>query len=325
MENKTSSIKENSRLTPICRRIHPRVEVFLPVQIEARTASNNLPLNLTGYTTDISEGGLGVILKERLKVSSNLKLFVDSTIHYPAFQTEAITLWKDTDILAKDGVIRYGLRFSETKDRDLVKDFLNKVNLHHVENFFGFALPDHLREACKDNYVFEKFDQKKIMEVIDFVPPFLKLKKMVVLSTDRQDILQAKSLGIGVITPKDTAGHYNETIYLAMCGWLMASAASVFLAILFPTTAPQVVEANGVKPLPLSGEMKGLWKPASSGTTFFVESTIIKKRFQLVIMKTVITFDNIHFGIIEELKLVLTPKNSIWSARPFPHPTILEI
>lgn len=323
MENRIT--EENSKLKSICRRFHPRVEVSLPVQIEARTASNNLPLNLSGYTTDISEGGLGVILKERLKVSSNLKLFIDSTIHYPQFHTEAITLWKDADILAKDGVIRYGLRFSETKDRDLVRDFLNKVSLHRVENFFGFALPDHLKETCKDNYVSEKFDQTQIMKVIDFIPPFLKIQKIVVLNTDRRDILRAKSLGIGVVTPRDTTGHYNETIYLAMCGWLMASSASVFLAILFPATAPQVVETNGVKPLPLSGEMKGLWKPAPPGTIFFVESTVIKKRLQLVIMKTTITFGNIHFGIIEELKLVLTPKDSIWSARPFPHPAILGI
>lgn len=325
MKNIINITGENTELKPICRRIHHRVEVSLPIRLEAKTASCNLALNLTGYATDISEGGLGLILKEKLPVPANLKLFVDPTADYPGFQAKAVTLWRNADILTNNSAIRYGLRFSETKDSDLARDFLNKACLHHVENFFGFTLPDHLKETCKDNYVSEKFDQKQILKVIDFVPPFLKIQKMVVLSTDRRDILQAKSLGIGVVTPKDTTGHYNQTIYLAMCGWLMASSASVFLAILFPTTAPQVVEANGVKPLPLSGEMKGLWKPASPGTTFFVESTIIKKKLQLVIMKTTITFDNIHFGIIEELKLVLTPKDSIWSARPFPHPTILEI
>jgi len=318
-------IGKDSEPRAICRRIHHRIKVSLPIRLEARGASVNPVLNLSGQITDISQGGLGVILKEKLPVPSNLELFVDSTAHYPRFQTGAAALWRNTDLLAKDGLIRYGLRFSETKDKDRLRDFLNKLSINDVENFFGFPLPDHLKETCQDNYLTEKFDQKQIMKVIDFVPPFLKIQKMVVLSTDRQNILQAKSLGIGVVTPKDTTGHYNQTIYLAMCGWLMASSASVFLAILFPTTAPQVVEANGVKPFPLSGEMKGLWKPASPGTTFFVESTIIKKKLQLIVMKTTITFDNIHFGVIEELKLVLTPKDSIWSAKPFPHPTTLEI
>ncbi len=300
------------------KRIHHRVEASLPIRLETESASSDFSSGLAGQTTDISEGGVGVTLKEKLIIPSEMKLFVDSTTHYPGFQAEAVALWRDTDLLVKDGAIRYGLRFSKVQDKDTVKGFLNKISLHQIENFFGLVLPNHIKETCRDNYVFEKFDQKQIMGVIDFAPPFLKIQKIVILSPDRRDILQTKSLGMGVVTPKDTAGHYNETIFLAMCGWLMASAASVFLAMLFPTTAPQVVEANGIKPLPLSEEAKGLWKPAPSGTAFFVESTIIKKRLQLIIMKTTISFDNVLYGVIEELKLVLTPKGSIWSARPFP-------
>lgn len=61
-----------------------------------------------------------------------------------------------------------------------------------------------------------------------------------------------------------------------------------------------------------------MWKPAPSGTAFFVDSVILKKKLQLVIMKTTIAFDNIIYGVIEELKLMLTPKESIWSAKPVP-------
>lgn len=201
---------------------------------------------------------------------------------------------------------------------ELSKPSIVKTPINGAEDFFGFSLPNIIKENYRNHFVFEKFNREQIMKVIDFTPPFLKTEKIVVLSTDRGSILDTKSLGMGFVTPKDTSGHYNETIFLAMCGWLMASTASVFLAMLFPTTAPQVVEANGIKPFPLLGEDKRLWKPASSGTVFFVESVILKKKLQLVIMKTTITFDNILYGVIEELKLMLTPKESIWSAKVFP-------
>lgn len=199
-----------------------------------------------------------------------------------------------------------------------LKQPILKTPIQDAESFFGFFLPNAIKENCKDHFVFEKFNQEQIMKVIDFTPPFLKTEKIVVLSTDRGSILETRSLGMGFVTPKDTFGHYNETIFLAMCGWFMASTASVFLAMLFPTTAPQVVEANGIKPFPLLGEEKGLWKPSPAGTAFFVESVILKKKLQLVIMKTTIAFDNILYGTIEELKLMLTPKESIWSAKPIP-------
>lgn len=202
--------------------------------------------------------------------------------------------------------------------KEVIEEAVVKSPLQDAETFFGFSLPDALKVNCKEHSVFERLDQEEIMKVIDFTPPFLKTQKIAVLSSDRGSILQTKSLGMGIVTPKDTSGHYNETIFLAMCGWLMASTASVFLAMLFPASAPQVVEANGIKPFSLLDEEKGFWKPAPSGTVFFVESVILKKKLQLVAMRTTISFDNILYGVIEELKLMLTPKESIWSARPFP-------
>ena len=124
---------------------------------------------------------------------------------------------------------------------------------------------------------------------------------------------------MGFVSTKDTAGHYNETLFLAMCGYLMASSASVHLAMLFPSTAPQVIEANGVKPLTFSDAKENqLWKPSKQGTPFFVESRILKKKMQLVVMETKVSFGTIMFGTINELKLVLTPKESIRSTKEIP-------
>ena len=117
MENRVNTIEKNFELKPICRRVHHRVEISLPIRIEIRTGFLNLPLNLTGHITDISEGGVKITLKEKLMVHSNLKLSMDSTAYYPRFQTEAVPLWRDSDILAKNGLIRYDCVF-QARGRD---------------------------------------------------------------------------------------------------------------------------------------------------------------------------------------------------------------
>jgi len=45
---------------------------------------------------------------------------------------------------------------------------------------------------------------------------------------------------------------------------------------------------------------------------------VLKKKLQLVIVITKITFGNILYGTIEELKLILTDKKSIWAAKEVP-------
>lgn len=188
-----------------------------------------------------------------------------------------------------------------------------KTTIQEAEEFFGFSLPDALRESCRNHFVFERFDQKQIMKVIDFEPPFLLVQKMAIFASDRQNILDIKSVGMGILTTNDTKGHYNDTIFLAKCGQLMASAASIYLAILFPSTAPQVIQADGVRPVE-----KEIWKPAEQGTLFWVEVAVIKKKLNLVSVGTRIFFDNILYGKVDELKLFLTPKESVWSAKQLP-------
>jgi len=314
MENRINLFENDSGVKSTCRRIHHRLEAFLPIRLETKDASPNLALNLTGQITDISEGGLGVILKEKLPVPANLKLFVDSTAHYPRFQTEAVTLWKNTDLSANNGLIRYGLRFSEAEDKDMLRNFLNKLNLHHVENFFGFALPCRLRETCKDNYISEKFDQKQIMKVIDFIPPFLRIEKMAIFCFGRENILQNQSIATGILTIEDVKGHYNDTIFLAMYGLLMASSASIHLAALFPSTAPQVVEVARIKP----SRDRILWRPVAGGSRFIVETRIIKKKLQMVIAHTRLFSEGVFMGEVSRLKLILAPKEHIWKAKKIP-------
>ena len=295
------------------KRVHARVEASLPIYLEVKNRSSDSPSNFIGQTTDISEGGLGVILKEKLIFPSDVSLRIGPTGSYPGMQAEAEVLWNEAAPFIKDHKGRYGLRFLELKNGSTLRELLDKVNINYLGEFFGVPIPEHINRDCKNNYVFKKFDQKQIMRVIDFAPPFLKIQKIVILNADGGSNLQTKGLAMGIVTTKDTAGHYNDTVFLAMCGALMASTASIHLAVLFPSTAPEVIEANGVRP-----EEKGIWKPSDRGTVFWVETTIIKKKLRLASVRTRISFDKVPYGVVDELKLFLVPKELIWQAKQLP-------
>lgn len=183
------------------------------------------------------------------------------------------------------------------------KDFFKKINTEEIERFFGVTTPEHIKKNYENQQISKRLNQQEIMEIVGFTPPFLKIDKIIIFNADKNRIDQTFGLGMGVITPKDTSGHYNETIFIAICGWLMASAVSIHLAVLFPSTAPEVIEAKGVKPIE-----KEIWKPPSKGTNFWVETRVIEKRGQSVMMKTRISFDKIPYGVADESKSILIQK-----------------
>ncbi len=287
------------------RRVHPRIKVSFPVSLEIRKHSS-----FTGETTDIGEGGLAITLKERLILPSVVSVCLNSVPSCPRIQANTEVLWSDPDSSTGNKAFRYGLRFLGV-DIDPLRKFIAEINRKQIEDYFGAPIPAYIKEKFRENYIFEKFDQKQIMKVIEFKPPFLKIEKMVVLGFDKQDFLTTRGVGTGILTLNDTKGHYNDTIFLAQCGWLMGSAASIYLAILYPSTAPQVVEVDCIRP----SKNRILWKPSPDGSRFFVETRVLKKKLQVVIVNVRITFGDILMGEVERLKLVLTPKDSIWGAK----------
>jgi len=289
------------------QRKSPRIKAEFPIKI------GDLFL---GKTVDISEGGAKLILSKPLPSpidQAAIQLGKDETI-----DTKIKVAWEKQE----NGRYIYGLTFTEIEEQKKEKlqgtvwDKVEELNKEEFEEFLNTSLPDHIVENYKRKHIFDKVNQRQMMKCIDFEPPFLIINKMIVFGGEPGSVVQSKSLAVGVITPENTVGHYNNTIFLAMCGWLMASSASVHLAVLFPETAPQVIEANGVKPLLTGGDV--LWKPSAKGTPFFAETTILKKKLQLVIAETKISFSDIQFGMIKELKLILTQKESIWEAKELP-------
>ncbi len=94
----------------------------------------------------------------------------------------------------------------------------------------------------------------------------------------------------------------------------MGSVTSIYLAILFPSTAPQVIEVDSIRP----SKDKTLWKPSTMGSRFFIETHILKKKMQMIIVNVRITFGEIFMGEVERLKLFLAPKDSIWRTKELP-------
>lgn len=179
--------------------------------------------------------------------------------------------------------------------------------------FSDVVLPEHIYSRYADFEVEQIVDKKQMMSVIDFTDPFLRIDEMAILNNNSK-IENSISIGMGRVYLEDTEGHYNNTIYLAMCGWLMASSASVHVAELIPEYAPQVVEAGRVRPMP-GVENNGLIRPAKDGTPFFVETKVLKKKMGLLVCETNISFSNVHYGTIGNLKIFLVPKESIWTAK----------
>lgn len=265
---------------------------------------------------DLSESGIRICSKHPENTSNTspghlLRLKIDTS--NAAIETEGKVKWFK---LEENNRFLYGIEFNEPQE-NLLRTVQEILTLKEIEGFLNCKLPQHIQTSCKKLIQINKLDPTAIMAVIDFEKPFLKTEKFIIGTILEKDRTQSYGIGMGIVTLDDTRGHYNDTIFLAFCGWLMASTASIHLAVLAPKTAPQVIEAIGVKPI-FSPQNKNVWKPHPDGTRFFVETRIIKKKLSLAVVNTDITFGDIRYGTVDELKLLITPRESIFQAKNFP-------
>jgi len=155
---------------------------------------------------------------------------------------------------------------------------------------------------------------KSMQDLLYFSPPFLRTENMVIFG---DVIVGSRSIGVGTVYPEDMAGHFNDTVYLAFAGRLMPSTATIHLAHFFPDTSPQAVEGGSIK-VDRDALNGGLIRPKKSGSKFYVETTVTKKKLNLVLVETSIMFGKARFGVIQNLRFVLTEKNSIFKAITIP-------
>jgi len=108
------------------RRIHPRFAVDLPIEYWKIRGFKSCP----SRATNVSEGGLLVLLSEQLEIGQNLRLnlFVDAGPDLNCIEAVVQVVWKDIH-LGKDGEYRTGVKFLDisAEDMDELKRFLNSL------------------------------------------------------------------------------------------------------------------------------------------------------------------------------------------------------
>lgn len=239
------------------------------------------------------------IIKKKLHmVLVNVRIFFDNILTAEV-ETMKLILSPIESIYKAEEMPTYSIRI-KNQDLSVLRDVSQNKNAEEIELFFEITMPEHLKNKYGEKSIDRKLDKRQIINMVGLKPPFLKLEKMVIFDIKKYPYIQSASLAIGIVLPTDTVGHYYNTIFLAMCGWLMDSAVSSHLAILFPATSPRIIEAKGIIPME-----KKVWKPSKQGTLFFVETVIIGKVRESVTMKSAISFDNIFYGVVDESKAIL--------------------
>lgn len=288
------------------RRRSPRFQFRNPLIIQ----SDHLGLH-NAWISNISTNGVGISTDSKLEKGDNVHLSSELGPKKEILSINAVVRWSNL----KNDLNYYGLEFAGY-DEEYVKDILRKVNIDLIEKSIGCKLPEKVKNRYINDWIHTTYKNKDISKIIDFEEPFLKINRVVVFDSFKKGKFeQIKSLSVGKMYLDDVQGHYNNTIFLAKCGQLMGQAASILIGALNPDTAPQVVEVDRIKPI-LSEEY--LWQPRSEGSYFFVESEIIRKKMHVYIVNVHVSFGDILMGKVEGLKLLLTPRNSIWSAKELP-------
>lgn len=109
------------------RRKHPRFSIDLPVEYE-RVDS---PVHLTGRAIDASEGGLLIVLPERVEIGQHLRLRLFLSMGPDLNTIEALTqvVWMEVCLAQKQGDYRSGVKFLNISPEDFrkLKDFLGRL------------------------------------------------------------------------------------------------------------------------------------------------------------------------------------------------------
>jgi hypothetical protein len=183
-------------------------------------------------------------------------------------------------------------------------------NIKNIEKVLECKIPIELASKYRGQDKFKHLSGKNIQNLLQFSPPFLRTENMVIFG---DDALGSSSIGVGTVYPEDMEGHYNDTVYLAFAGRLMPSSATIHLAHYFPNTSPQAVEGENIR-MDKEALNGGLLQPKKGGSKFYVETRVTKKKMALVLVETSIMFGKSRFGMIQNLRFVLTEKDSIYKA-----------
>jgi c-di-GMP-binding flagellar brake protein YcgR len=138
------------------RRRHPRFAIDLPIEYWKIRHFKSCP----SRATNVSEGGLLVLLSEQLEIGQNLRLnlFADAGPGLNSIEAVVEVVWKDIH-LDKDGEYRTGVKFLDisAEHLDELKSFLDSLaNLQSpsalripsrlTSTLTNFSTPDHHKQ-----------------------------------------------------------------------------------------------------------------------------------------------------------------------------------
>ncbi len=164
-------IRRNLELPPKYRRIYPRSELSLPVELSVKDLLGDTikTKKIYGRTVDLSEGGIGLILDSLLPVSSIVTIDINYPPRYTPFQIEASIVWGKP--IFKDGHFRCGLHFLKIEDQfiSILREILAEYKLID-ERFVSLTKEmEQFLQEVKDR--FDEFDKLSNEErkQIDFI------------------------------------------------------------------------------------------------------------------------------------------------------------
>ena len=196
-----------------------------------------------------------------------------------------------------------------------VPSFVEKIPdfylYNEVECFLGTAMPGRLKQRHDGLRVVETLETRQIIEKIQSSLSFLRIDKAVVLADKKGQ--RIKTVGVGVAFPEDTQGHYNSTLFLAMCGKFIGMCACIH-AVAYSSEFEKIFyvsEVNNAVPLVFGDEKTGLWKPAEHGTIFFVETEYVRQTKNVVYFRGEIFFEDILFARLGEVKIIMVLKDAV--------------
>ena len=101
------------------RRRYPRFPVDLPVDYTLVTNG----ISSAGSVSNASEGGLMVLLNEKVDIGSQMVVFVPFVLDAEAIGLKATckVVWRDFGAIAGESRYKYGLEFTEIREEDAFK------------------------------------------------------------------------------------------------------------------------------------------------------------------------------------------------------------
>ncbi len=109
------------------RRISPRVEAFLPVELEVKKLAPTIPSKFAGKMVNVSEEGSSLILDTLLAPHSSVILYIKLPLPYRPIEIETKVVW--SKISPGDRKVHCGVSFSKRKDdhQSALNQYINDV------------------------------------------------------------------------------------------------------------------------------------------------------------------------------------------------------